>query len=352
MALALEWGNPGRSGYAAALNASRAMLEARCGLADLLGMPDESRMLWTSGATEALNLAIKGLLRHGARVISSNLEHNSVARPLAHGAKNHDWQWERLDSMEPNFCENLERALQRPAQLVVLNHVSNVSGLRFPKEEILNICQRHQTPLLWDVSQSIGCEVLKLQKGEMLAGGGHKGLRGPMGVGFLAVGEGIALEPLLQGGTGSASESLELPEFWPDRFESGTPNVPGVAGLGAALFNLNVETLQLRQTELQKRREKLWLGLQDISPYLEVIGPLVGGTALSLKMQVDSGLLAQTLWEKHSIALRIGLHCSPMAHQCLGTFPRGTLRIAPAYDTKLEELDFFLEKFKSEVIKF
>ena len=347
MVRALQWGNPGRSGYEPALESSRAMLATRCELASLLGMRDESRLVFTSGATEALNLGIRGILKSGARVISTNLEHNSVARPLANGQKNDAWQWIILDACGADFCYELDAALKIPTELVVVNHVSNVSGQRQSMELIRKICREVHTPLLWDVSQSVGCELLELQAGEMLAGGAHKGLRGPMGLGFLAVGDSINLRPMMFGGTGSASESLDLPSFWPDRYESGTPNVPGMAGLGAALRGLSTDVLRQRERDLQLRRNIIWDGLQGVLG-LQVIGPRSGGTAISVQMQLDSGVLAQNLWEKYKIALRVGLHCSPLAHQSLGTFPQGTLRIAPSHDTKMEDLRTFLEVFLKE----
>lgn len=348
---ALQWGNPGRSGYEPALESSRAMLDTRCELATILGMQDESRLIFSSGATESLNLGIRGIMKSGTRVISSNLEHNSVARPLANGQKNDAWQWIILDACGVDFCDRLEAALKIPTELVVVNHVSNVSGQRQSMEHIRKICRDYRTPLLWDVSQSVGCELLELQAGEMLAGGAHKGLRGPMGLGFLAVGESINLSPIMFGGTGSASESLELPSFWPDRYESGTPNVPAVAGLGAALRGLTADVLMQRERELQHRRSIIWDGLQGVLG-LKVIGPRSGGTAISLQMPHDAGVLAQTLWEKYKIALRIGLHCSPLAHQSLGTFPHGTLRIAPSYETKIEEIGYFLDVFLREFSKY
>jgi cysteine desulfurase / selenocysteine lyase len=353
MSKALTFGNPGRSGYGAALDASRVMSDTRCALAELLGMEDDSRLLWTSGATEALNLAIFGILKSdsgahshsGARVISTNLEHNAVARPLEIGRQTKAWRWDILDAVAGEFAEHLEQSLAlEKADLVVVNHVSNVSGHRQSQAAIRGICLKYGVPLLWDVSQSVGCEPLVLHRGEMLAGGAHKGLRGPMGLGFLAVGEGLNLEPFKFGGTGSASESLDLPNFWPDRYESGTPNVPAIAGLGAALASFSPADLGLRQTELQHRRDFLWDSFSSDSR-VQLIGPREGGTALSLKLEVDSGRLAQLLWDQHEIALRVGLHCSPLAHQSLGTFAHGTLRCAPAYDTTMAELDKFVLVF-------
>ena len=344
MTKALEFGNPGRSGYPISIDASRAIFDARVRLAEHL-LCDEEKVIFTSGATESLNLAIKGLMKQGSRVISTDLEHNSVARPLEYGRQTEDWIWETLPAVGGAFPESLESALKNDrVELVVVNHTSNVSGEIQNLEAIHRICREKEVPLLVDVSQSVGIDDFKVGEGMALAGGGHKGLGGPTGVGFLALGEGVSPLPLMRGGTGSASEKIEMPEVFPDQLESGTPNLSGIHGLGKALEWLDSASLSVRKDALDQRREKLFLAFEALEK-VEVIGPRKGGSAISVRTEGDMGIQAHLLWERHRIAVRVGLHCSPLSHRSLGTFPTGTIRVSPGPETPLEDLDRSIEAF-------
>jgi selenocysteine lyase/cysteine desulfurase len=349
MLAAMDWGNPGRGGHRLALDAGRCVFEARLTLAELLGCADETRCVFTSGATEGLNMAIHGLMPQRGRVLSTGLEHNAVARPLERGRLEDGWEWLTLGVTGDEVLVQLEEQLKaKSTDLVVINHVSNVSGERQNLPKCLELCRHFGVPLLLDASQSFGYEPLKSAAGLVIAAGAHKGLGGPMGVGFLAIGEGVSWAPQTLGGTGSRSEALRQPEFLPDRYESGTPNVPGLAGLLAACEGVSDQTLNERQKMIQEHRKRLMVGLKDLD--VEVIGPDEGGAALSFRSRIDDGLLAQALWEDHAIALRSGLHCSPLAHRSLKTFPHGTLRLSPSYLTKEEEVDQVLKILEEKVI--
>ena len=343
MERALGLGNPGRSGYHLALEAGREIFDVRSSMAELLAMPDDERLVFTSGATASLNMAIHGLLKRGSRILSTNLEHNAVARPLHWGSRELGWHWQVLNAIDGAFCDEMERALaEGPCDLVVVNHISNVSGERQALDDIRSICGQHGVTVLVDVSQSIGCEPLGLGPNELMAGGGHKGLAGPMGIGFLAVGEGVELTPVYRGGTGSASESLDMPNFFPDVLEPGTPNLPGILGLGAAIEFLNSASLELAQQHIQNCRDLVIAELSGVSG-IGVIGPREGGSALSLSLDADMGVVADRLWKDHEIAVRVGMHCSPLAHQSLGTYPNGTLRVSFSRDTRVSDLEFFCD---------
>lgn len=342
MAHGLNLGNPGRGGHGLSIDGSRQIFEVREALAELLGCSEEN-VVFSSGATHSLNAAIFGWVPHSGRVISSALEHNAVARPLEVLKEHHGVTWEALG--DGDFLGELSSALTSPCDLVVVNHVSNVSGRRLDLSKVYELCQQKKVPLLVDVSQSVGLEPLKVRPGMAMAGSGHKGLGGPMGVGFLALGEGLELPPFIFGGTGSRSESLEMPEFLPDRLEPGTPNLPGIVGLGEALkLALPVETLQ---GELQQRRSLLHRGLSGMDG-VRVLGSEDGGSAVSVVVEEDMGNLAQVLWHEHRVALRPGLHCSPMAHRALGTHPGGALRVSPGPETPMAELERFIEIFDRE----
>lgn len=345
MARALDLGNPGRSGYAMALDASRAIYDVRESCASLIGLEDESRLIFGSGATELLNLALWGLLKPDSKVLSTNLEHNAVARPLAAGRERFAWKWKTLDAVDRVFAEHLERELKLGAvDLVVVNHVSNVTGERQDLDDIRQQCSAFGVPLLIDASQSLGCEPLVLHDREVVVAGGHKGLKGPMGIGLMAVGEGLELDVFKRGGTGSLSETLEMPSFLPDAMEPGTPNLPGILGLGAAVAGLNLSKLQERAQAAQGAREKLHSDLTALgSGAFRVHGPVEGGSALSITHGGDLGALAQSLWERFGVAVRSGLHCSPLAHQAIGTYPTGTIRLSVSSDTKCSDVDALLE---------
>jgi len=344
MVKALRLGNPGRSGYAASVDASRAIFDTRARLGAILGC-EEEQVVFTSGATEALNLAILGLMKPGGKVVSTDLEHNSVARPLEHGRKHLDWDWVTLPGQNGAFAEFLGRDIKKKRpDLVVVNHISNVTGEEQDLETILKICQNQEIPLLVDASQSIGIDALKVVPGMAFAAGGHKGLLGPTGIGILAMGEGFRPRPLIRGGTGSASERLDMPEGLPDQLESGTPNLPGILGLGMALEFL-MKAQAARKEELQVRRSILMEGLESL-PGVTLLGPRLGGSAFSLLVNRDIGVMAQELWDRHQVAVRVGLHCAPLAHRALGTWPSGTLRISPGPETDLRELDRALAAFR------
>lgn len=341
MSAALALGNPGRSGYPLSVDASRKIFDTREKLGSILGC-DEERVIFTSGATESLNIVIRGMLKNGGCVISTDLEHNSVARPLERGRKEDGWDWLPLSTQQGCWVEKLSAELKaKPVDLVVVNHVSNVTGETQDLEKIHALCLDREVPLLVDVSQSVGIDELRVGDMMALAGGGHKGLMGPTGIGFLALGAGFDPVSQKQGGTGSASEKLEMPLSLPDRLEPGTPNICGIVGLGAALEHLPSELGQ-RKEALGVRRSALFNGLEDI-PQVTCFGSIVGGSALSIATEMDMGVLAQKLWEKHEIAVRVGLHCSPLAHQSLGTWPGGTLRISPSPETPLDDIQYTLQ---------
>ncbi len=344
MGAALESANPNRAGHGPGVQASRLLYESRLALAGFLGSAREELCVFTPGASFALNQAIMGFLTNSEkrwRAISTDLEHNSVARPLEYLRKTGRIVWTVLPAADGAFAERLEKSLAEEAcALVAVNHVSNVTGLRQDLTAISGLCRARGVPLLVDAAQSAGCEPLDLDGADLLAAGGHKGLRGPMGVGFLALSKKRWLEPLLRGGTGSRSETLDQPDFLPDALETGTPNLPGIAGLAAALRGLGSAELARRASELQTRRSRLYAGLRSLGTRVRVHGPETGGTALSFDIPgADPGEIAHRLWQEDGLCLRAGLHCAPLAHRAIGSFPRGLLRAAPACDTPLEHLD-------------
>jgi len=332
-AMALRLGaNPGRSGHRSALDAARIVLDAREQVAALLGEADTSRIIFTLNGTQALNLALKGVLRPGDHVVTTHMEHNSVLRPLA-ALERRGVTWTQADSKPDGTVrvEALERALRPNTRLLALTHASNVAGTLQDAAAAGNLCRRKGLLFLLDAAQSLGA--IPLNAGELgvhlLAAPGHKGLLGPQGTGLLYVAPGVDVEALTEGGTGSRSEERSMPEEMPEALEAGTLNTPGLAGLAAG-----VRYLQDRGVADVRRGEEEILAylLPELRkvPGLALYGPAdserrVAVVAFNLEGR-DGAHVGFALDEVYGIAVRVGLHCAPDAHKALGTFPGGAVR--------------------------
>jgi cysteine desulfurase family protein len=327
--------NPGRAGHRLAVEAARVVYGAREAVAELFHAPDPLRVVFGANATDALNLALLGLLRPGDHVVTSSVEHNSVMRPLraleAQGVAVTVVPCSAAGELDP---EALEAALVPATRMIVLTHASNVCGTLLPVAEVGGLARRRGLLFLLDAAQTAGAVPIDVeaQAIDLLAFSGHKSLCGPMGTGGLVIGERVdvtALTPLKYGGTGSRSEREEQPEFLPDRCESGTPNAVGLAGLAAA-----VRWVQERGVERVRDHERgltaeLLAGLSAI-PGALVYGPGDAGRQTATVSFNVAGLapseVGLRLDEEHGVLCRVGLHCSPAAHRTLGTFPGGTVR--------------------------
>jgi len=328
--------SPGRSAHRFSLAASRVIFEAREQLADFFGCPDSSRVVFTSNVTEALNVGIFGLLEPGDRVLTTGMEHNSVMRPLRHLEKARGIRLELLptDSTGAIDPDDIPRRLNKKTRLIIINHVSNVTGA---VADLPAIGTRKGGALLMvDAAQSAGVFPLEMEAMaiDFLAFTGHKGLFGPTGTGGFLLRQGLMVPPLKMGGTGSNSEFEEQPRLLPDCYESGTPNTLGIAGLAAGLEFIRAtgrETIRLHEERLTRL---LLDGLSRIEG-VTVYGPPAGcarGSAVSLTMAGRSVAdLAFLLDRHHGIMARGGLHCAPAAHRSIGTFPQGTLRLSPGF---------------------
>lgn len=342
-------GNPGRSSHQLAVAAARRVEAARSALARLLGAPDPACICFTRNATEALNLALLGLVRPGDRVVTTGVEHNSVMRPLRHlerlGARVTVVPCGPDGRVDP---DDVRRALTGGARLVVATHASNVLGTLQPIAELGRVAHAAGALFLVDAAQTAGAVPIDLREFpvDLLAFTGHKALFGPQGTGGLYVRPGLDLPPLIRGGTGSASEREEQPEFTPDVYESGTPNVPGLSGLAAG-----VEYLLARGVERVRAHERALVarfleGLADV-PGVHVYGPRdpaqrVGLVSLNLE-GISPAALGQALEEGYGILTRVGLHCAPAAHRTAGTYPGGSVRFSFSFLTPAGHVDAALE---------
>lgn len=328
-----EAGNPGRGGHRLTVAASRAVESAREDVAALFGSEPE-RTLLGSGATFWLNTVLLTQLNPGDRVVTSALEHNAVVRSLRWLERSRGVEIAIVQGADPDGLPTADEfrreAFARPTALVVVTHASNVTGAVFPVTEIAEAVA--PIPVVVDGAQTAGS--LPVRFGELgvaaYACSGHKGLLGPQGVGVLLLDEGFEVEPLVRGGTGSRSESEEMPEHLPDRLEAGTPNGPGIAGLGAAcrwLAERGVGAVAEHEHRLVRR---LAGSLSEIAG-VRLHGwrpdrPHTGILSFTVEWG-DNGELATLLDREHGIMLRPGLHCAPAAHRRLGTFPDGTARV-------------------------
>ncbi len=320
-------GSPGRGGHAYAMQAAQTAFRCREEAARLFGVSEPDRVILTFNATHGLNIAINTLVHQGDRVIVSGYEHNSVMRPLNEKHARIEVAASPLFSHEAAVAA-FEEKLEMPADAVILNHVSNVFGFILPVEEIANLCHQRGVPLILDASQSAGTLPVNLTAlgAAFIAMPGHKGLYGPQGTGLLLCG--IDAEPLLCGGTGSDSASRDMPTFLPDRLEAGTHNMPGVAGLLAGLAYVNrvgTETILNHERRLMAQMAAGLATMDHVTVYASEDPELQTGV-LAFNVRGVSSEEAGRLLAERGIAVRAGLHCSPLAHRTAGTFPDGAVR--------------------------
>lgn len=341
-----------RGVYAAAQEAELETLGLREKLCSFFHHLEPTRVLLTAGATAALNLAIKGSLRCGGHVLVSAMEHNAVMRPLVQEGI----AFERVpcDREGRLLMGELKKRLSEKPRMLILNHASNVSGTVQDAERIGRLCKQHGVPFVLDAAQSAGHVPVDFEAFSLsaLAVPAHKGLLGPQGIGALLVTEEFAaqLSPLIAGGTGSVSDSEELPPYLPDRFESGTPNLPGIYGWSAAMDYVNqtgIEALRHHETALTQR---FLDGLRDLRG-LRLVGPWetekrVGVISVSFS-SMDNAEASDRLEREFGILTRCGLHCAPAAHRTLGTFPEGTVRFSVGYRTTEAEIDAALTALRA-----
>jgi cysteine desulfurase family protein len=351
--------SPGRGGYRRSLDAARLVYETRTLLAELFNVPQPEQVVFTPSVTYSLNLLIKGLLRQGDHVIISSMEHNSVVRPLTRLARERAVE---LDVLQCNTDGTLDpiqvkNALNNKTKLVVLTHASNVTGTLLPVHEVGEILAGQDIFYAIDAAQTAGSEILDFSAlhCDYLAFTGHKGLLGPPGIGGFCISDraAIATESLVEGGTGSRSEDENQPGFLPDKYESGTQNVPGVAGLaaGVKLVNeLGLETLHKHKRDLTAA---FLQGLAEI-PEVEVYGtknPKTTAATISMNVdRMDNGDLSFMLEQGFGIMTRSGLHCAPLAHRTIGTFPQGTLRFSFGWSNTSDDVEQILNAL-SEIIR-
>jgi cysteine desulfurase / selenocysteine lyase len=346
--------SPGRSAHHLALKAGRAIFTVREKLAKLFGAPDPSRIIFTSNATEALNLGILGLVSAGDRVAVTGMEHNSVMRPLGFLAREHGVEVSIVpcDKNGGLDIDEFERIVKTGVKLAIVNHGSNVCGAIAPLKALGAIARASGANFMVDAAQTAGCLPIDVQAMniDMLAFSGHKGLYGPAGTGGLYIRDGLNVRPLKYGGTGSDSASDKHPDFCPDKYESGTLNGPGIVGLGAGIDFITqkgLDAVHRHGAELTGRLLDKLSAMDNIA----VIGPHDPETMLPtvsiVCKKTDQGVVARRLSDEFGICIRMGLHCAPNAHRALGTFPQGTIRFSFGMFNTIEDIDTITHALKT-----
>ena len=342
--------NPGRGSHRMAVQASRELFQCRKTLSKLLDVHNPVDIAFTANTTVALNMAIQGYLEAGDHVISTMTEHNSVRRPLEALKRSIGIEvtYIAVDAQgEINLAE-VNQAFTPRTRLLVCNHSSNLLGSILPIAELSSIAHDHGAKILVDIAQSAGHISVHLSqwKIDMAAFPGHKGLLGPQGTGGLYIAPDMDLNPWIYGGTGSQSEEINQPTVRPDRYEAGTPNTPGIAGLQAgARYVLERSVTKIAEEEqiLTQMMIKKLLNIQGV----HVLGPEIGkertGIVSFIMEHKDSAEIAFRLDREFGIAVRAGMHCTPLAHIAAGTLATGAVRASVGYRSTVDDIDRLIE---------
>ena len=350
--------NVNRGCYSSAYSAEEVIYETRQLLAELFHFSKCKNVIFTPNVTTSLNFILKGFLKPGDHILVSAMEHNAVMRPVVQLASL-GISFDRIPCRTDGsmILEKVEELIRPETKAIVTLQASNVCGTRMPLDALGEICQRHQLYFVVDSAQTAGIVPINMDKMHIdaLAFTGHKGLRGPQGTGGFLVSQELAeqMEPLISGGTGSVSHTEEIPDFMPDRFESGTPNLPGIYGLHEALLYLKTHSLQaINEKELSLTGyflEQLQ-ALDDTGRHIRIIGKkdLTDRNAV-VSIQTPEIDMSQVAWQldnEYGVMTRVGLHCAPNAHKTLGTYPAGTIRFSFGPENTKNELDFAIQGLK------
>lgn len=341
--------NPGRSGHKMSLKASEIIYDCRVNTAKLFDIDEPEKVIFTNNCTTALNYVIKGILKQGDHAIISSLEHNAVVRPLEFmKSQGVEYTVANYDNDEERTIDNFRRAIKSNTKLIICTHASNVFGVKLPIDRISALCKIYGILFCLDAAQTAGVVPISLKNSyiDFLCTAGHKGLYGPMGTGILVINSNNLPDSLIQGGTGSLSMSTEQPEILPDKYESGTPNLPGIAGLNEGIkfvMRRNIQNIEKAEIKLA---QKLYDGLKNIDGIvLYTKGPESKESVAVTSFNIDgfdSESIAMELNDKFNIAVRAGLHCAPMAHKAFKTENTGTVRAVISVFTTEKQVNYFI----------
>lgn len=350
--------NPGRGGHSSSLSASRLILETRELIGDFFGGRSPEEVILTQNITHALNIVIKGYLNNHDHVITTKYEHNSVLRPLNRLKQDKNISYDFLPvTVAGDFnLNNLDRLKKDNTRLIIISHASNVSGVILNIKKAIDWAKYNNIPIMIDTAQTAGTYQFNWQEldADFIGFTGHKGFMGPAGTGGLIISKEMVekTKPFIEGGTGSKSDLLSQPELLPDKYEAGTQNSPGIAGLNAAIKFINEKGIENIDRKIKENYQLLHQGLAEIKG-IKIVGPenlknKVSTISLTFTDQ-DPAEIGFTIDKNYGIMSRTGLHCAPLAHKTLGTYPEGTLRLSPGYFTTKSEIEKTIKAFKETI---
>ncbi|WP_024614031.1 aminotransferase class V-fold PLP-dependent enzyme [Clostridium sp. Ade.TY] len=347
-------GNANRSNHSNALESNRELFLARERIAKFFNYDKFENVVFTNNITMSLNILIKGTLKRGDHVITSSLEHNSVVRPIISCKENLGVEVDFVNASKDGFINpnDIEKLIKKNTKLVVVTHASNVIGTIQPIKEIGAICKKHNIFFIIDTAQSAGTVPIDFYDvgANALAFTGHKSLLGPQGIGGFIIDDKLneICAPLLEGGTGSLSHDIHQPNFMPDKFECGTLNIPGIVGLSNGIEfinNIGLENIKNKNSKLYKRLIKAINSIDRYTVYGDISG---NNSTTSISFNLDGVETSELSFylESNGISNRSGLHCAPMCHKTIGTFPEGTVRLSISYFNTDEEIDYAISILK------
>lgn len=341
--------NPGRGGHAASLEGSRVVFKCREALMNLFSFDKIENVIFTSNITASLNILIKSIVKDGWHIITTSMEHNSVLRPLSSLQNSKNIEVDILECSKDGIIdvEIFKSKIKSNTKLVIMSHASNVVGSIQPLEAIGKVCKSHGVYFIIDSAQTAGVVPLDFYKLNLsaLAFTGHKGLLAPQGIGGFLISDELnqEAEVFIEGGTGSLSESILQPTFLPDKFESGTMNTPGIAGLLEGINYINSEgiaAVREREEYLTQKFLDAVLNMKDVAVYGTRNSKNMTATISINSMRINNAELGYILDNEYGIMTRTGLHCAPLAHKTIGTFPEGTLRLSFGPFNELSDINY------------
>lgn len=346
--------NPGRSGHKMSLKSSEIIFKCRENAAKLFDIDTPENIIFTLNCTEALNIVIKGILKPGDHAIISSLEHNAVVRPLEHLRDSGiEYTVANVVPYDDDLTiDNFRNAIKDNTKIIICTHASNVFGIKLPIERIGALCKIYGILFCVDAAQTAGVVPISLKDSYVnyLCTAGHKGLYGPMGTGMLIIKGSVLPDSFVQGGTGTESANPHQPDSLPEKYESGTPNLPGIAGLNAGIkyiLNKNISNIanyeiRLAQLLYDKLKQNNNVILYTSRPDLQHSVPVISFNIRGL----DSEEVAEILDRRFNIAVRAGLHCAPFAHKSFGTLETGTVRAVISTSSTINDINYFANAVK------
>ncbi|HZK57674.1 MAG TPA: aminotransferase class V-fold PLP-dependent enzyme [Clostridia bacterium] len=339
--------NIGRGAYDLSYEAENTVYETRELICELFNFDKPENVIFTKNVTESMNVLIKGLLRNGDHVVVSSMEHNAIMRPLNALEDKVEYTRVQCNKLGELKIEDVENSIKPNTKAVIMTHASNVCGTILDLEKVGEVCKRNNIFFMIDGAQTAGFSDIDFQKlnADAIGFTGHKSLLGPQGIGGFVINDRTAdeMNTLIEGGTGSLSDTEKQPDYMPDKFEAGTLNIPGIYGLNASLkylFSYGIRNIREKEIYLL---DKFLEGLLNVKK-IKLIGKTTSDNrtgVLSVDfVNDDNGLVAHELGKEYGIMTRSGLHCAPSAHKTLGTFPEGTVRFSLGHFTTLEEIEY------------